>query len=422
MKTLVLITSNYPFGTSEPFPEKEIPFLQSEFNKIIIVAQNVHSPQTRRVPSGTSIYRYNPSTTFKGFIELPFLLLINIKLILSLIREEKEFRELAGVNLGLSREWFLYKKIIKAIQLRDYVKKILHKENISSEIIFYSYWLNSGSHAIALLDNRNSIKIARAHRIDLYEEVTGRGYLPLLKHVAEKLDAIFFISEQGMNYFSSRVTAKAELFVSRLGVLRSQDNDNNQPETDEFTIVSCSNMIPVKRINLIIEALSLTVFSKKTRWIHFGSGILREELGKMAQEKLHNKEKLRYEFKGYIPNDEIMEFYSKHIVNLFVNTSFSEGVPVSIMEAQSYGIPVLATDTGGVSEIVAGGTGYLLPVDFRPDELSGKISRFINMEPDEEKKFREKAFSNWNHRFNAQVNYPEFVSILNRIFDRTKVL
>ena len=57
----------------------------------------------------------------------------------------------------------------------------------------------------------------------------------------------------------------------------------------------------------------------------------------------------------------------------------SEGIPVSIMEAQSFGTPVIATDTGGVKELVAPGTGFLLPVDFKPEDLAERIGLFLNM-------------------------------------------
>jgi colanic acid/amylovoran biosynthesis glycosyltransferase len=38
-----------------------------------------------------------------------------------------------------------------------------------------------------------------------------------------------------------------------------------------------------------------------------------------------------------------------------------EGIPVALVEAMSYGIPVVATPTGGTSELVVPGTGLLAP-------------------------------------------------------------
>ena len=47
-------------------------------------------------------------------------------------------------------------------------------------------------------------------------------------------------------------------------------------------------------------------------------------------------------------------------VFFFVNVSESEGIPVSIMEAASFGIPIIATDVGGTSEIVDNSNGFLI--------------------------------------------------------------
>ena len=48
--------------------------------------------------------------------------------------------------------------------------------------------------------------------------------------------------------------------------------------------------------------------------------------------------------------------------DLFVNMSLSEGIPVSIMEAISFGIPIIATNVGGNAEIVNDETGVLIPL------------------------------------------------------------
>jgi len=47
-----------------------------------------------------------------------------------------------------------------------------------------------------------------------------------------------------------------------------------------------------------------------------------------------------------------------------MNLSETEGIPVSIMEAQSAGVPILATNLGGTSEIVNNENGFLVEKDF----------------------------------------------------------
>lgn len=417
MKTLVLITSNYPFGKSDPFPGTELPFLEKAFDRIIIISQNSRSEQTHKIPGQVKIFRYNTSTSPAGFLKLPLLLAENRKLIKSIFQKEISFRKTTGTVLSLSMKALLLRKIIKALQLRTFIIDMLRNENITRDIVFYSYWLNTGAHAISLLDYPGSIKIARAHGSDLYEEKADAGFLPLFPLVAENLDSIFFVSEPGKKYFMEKlISGKAGLNVSRLGISGPGPLLYNSGET-LFRIASCSNVIPLKRVHLIIEALELVKTGKKIHWTHFGAGSKLEDLKIRAAGLKAKNSNAEADLRGFIANEEIMDFYRQNKISLFLNTSSTEGVPVSIMEAQSFGIPVIATDVGGVSEIVTEGTGFLLPHDFKPEELAGKIEYFLNLPPAEEKKFREKAFRNWKQKFDASVNYPDFINSVNRIFE-----
>lgn len=69
---------------------------------------------------------------------------------------------------------------------------------------------------------------------------------------------------------------------------------------------------------------------------------------------------------------------------MFINVSSSEGLPVSIMEACSFGIPIIATNVGGTAEIVqAGVNGILLKEQFETEVLKQAILRFAGMERQE---------------------------------------
>jgi glycosyltransferase involved in cell wall biosynthesis len=424
MKTLVLATSQFPFGTSESFIASEFPFLERSFDKIIVIAQNVIFEKTRDISSNTILFRYNPATSFSGFLFLPVLLISNLKAISTLYKEEIAFRK----NLTTRNKKNLLKQIIKSIQLRIYLEKVLKKEGINESIVFYSYWLKTGAHAISMLNYENSIKISRAHGSDLYEEKTESGYLPLLKFSAQNLDAIFFTSQNGKRYFEEKVGFDSSGFlVSYLGVFNDKqdtvvgrDVACNVPteNSNRFTIVSCSNLIPLKRIDLIIRALSIINTTKKIEWKHFGDGILKNELEELAEKTLSKK--IAYTFMGHYPNKELLKYYNANHIDLFINASSTEGIPVSIMEAQSYGIPVIATDTGAVEEIVVTGTGSLLPVDCTPSELASLIEYYVNLDEKETKKIRENAILNWRTNFRASSNYENFITQVSSILASAK--
>jgi glycosyltransferase involved in cell wall biosynthesis len=416
MKTLVLITSQFPFGTSESFLESEFPFLNNNFDRIIIIAQNVSGKMTRFVPESVIIHRYNPSSSFSEFLRLPILILLNFSTILSLLHDEIDFRRMTGSQVALRNLLLVLKKVIKTLQLRDYIKAKLSKEDISKNIVFYSYWLKTGAHAISLLDYEKSIKIARAHGSDLYEEKTVSGYLPLLNFSAKKLNAIFFTSRHGMEYFSSKVKYESDGFiVSRLGVKIPNISGVKANISDEYVIVSCSNMIPLKRIDLIIKALGSVQINKEILWLHFGDGVLRTDLETLARKKLGSLKRIKYRFMGHYPNNELLEYYAHNKIDLFINTSSTEGIPVSIMEAQSFGIPVIVTDTGAVTEIVVEGTGSLLPVDFKTDELANMITHYANLTDHEYDIIRMNAIRNRESNFDAISNYNKFIISVNSI-------
>ena len=73
------------------------------------------------------------------------------------------------------------------------------------------------------------------------------------------------------------------------------------------------------------------------------------------------------------------------------------------MEALSFGIPVIATDAGGTSEIVNDFNGYLVPVKAGPHDLAGKINHFFNRNDKEQ--LRDAARQTFVNKCNADTNY-----------------
>ena len=62
---------------------------------------------------------------------------------------------------------------------------------------------------------------------------------------------------------------------------------------------------------------------------------------------------------GWINRDMKEMLFNKS--QIFILPSYNEGLPMAILEAMSYGIPVISTDVGSVSEVVINDkTGYLI--------------------------------------------------------------
>jgi glycosyltransferase involved in cell wall biosynthesis len=105
-----------------------------------------------------------------------------------------------------------------------------------------------------------------------------------------------------------------------------------------------------------------------------------------------------------------MRYYSINTVDLFINVSSSEGVPVSIMEAMSFGIPVIATAVGGTPEIVSEKTGWLIEPGISRQELAAKISAIAGR--DDLELIRKAARDEWFIKSRAETIYEPFVQFL----------
>jgi glycosyltransferase involved in cell wall biosynthesis len=157
-------------------------------------------------------------------------------------------------------------------------------------------------------------------------------------------------------------------------------------------------------LHLIVEILKN--FKEDVVWTHFGSGPLEEEIAMQAKSLANN---VSINFKGLVDNKDIMNFYLNTHVDFFINVSEIEGIPVSLMEAISFGIPVLGCNICGVPEIVNFRTGYLLDKDFNPKDVA-KIIKDHNSKSLEQKiEFTKNVKSFWLEKFNAKKNYVDFI-------------
>ena len=113
---------------------------------------------------------------------------------------------------------------------------------------------------------------------------------------------------------------------------------------------------------------------------------------------------LSVELKGELKNPEILNYYMKSKIDCFILLSTSEGIPVSIMEAMSYSIPILSTKVGGISELVIEGAGELLDVDFTQTQFDYALDKILNNLP----VYRKCSYNAYKNNYDASKNYLQF--------------
>ncbi|MFL5763727.1 MAG: glycosyltransferase [Bacteroidia bacterium] len=389
-KNLHIITSSFPFGKAEQFFEAEVLELSRNFDRIILYPLNLPGEQ-RVLPANVSVNTVLATSSRR--VSKSYYLK-NIPIVLSILSGE-----------------FFHTKKKKALlaDLRDYANSVLQSKLLSEVFIkqavtpgqnyFYSFWMNDGALLLSLLKRRKSIPdfVFRVNGFDLFDDRTKKGYMPFRYFNFSQAKKVIVLSEVGFNYLAEKKIFPEKLYLSYYGIY--DQGLNPFDEKGIFTIVSCSNMIPLKRIDKIVRALQHVSFPVK--WFHFGDGVLMSEIKAMAEKLPAN---IHCELRGSRPNSEVIGLYKEQSINLFMHMSDTEGLGLAIIEAQSFGIPALAVAAGGVVNVVNERTGLLIDHHTTPQETAALITQFAGSEKNAPA-YRRKVKEHWDEKFNAKKNY-----------------
>ena len=131
-----------------------------------------------------------------------------------------------------------------------------------------------------------------------------------------------------------------------------------RPPREQVRRIFCAaRLSPEKGHAFLIRAMKLLVDRGHELELRLaGDGPRKEQLTDLAHE-LGISDRVR--FLGFLTEDEVIRELQD--ADLFVLPSFVEGLPVSAMEAMAIGVPVIATNIAGTSELVEDGrTGLLV--------------------------------------------------------------
>lgn len=196
--------------------------------------------------------------------------------------------------------------------------------------------------------------------------------------------------------------------VSRMPCRPDRPFDSRGP----LRLVSVCRLVPKKGIDTVLRALALL----EARGIPFsydliGDGPLRESLACLAASL-----RLRcVRFHGVRPNPSALRIVSESDVMVIgcrvAKDGDQDGVPNAILEAMALGVPVVASDAGGVSEVVRHlETGILVPPD-DSEALAGAIA-MLSRDQALRERLVLRARSEVEARFDLRKTGSELVSLL----------
>lgn len=245
--------------------------------------------------------------------------------------------------------WEICRRLRRIV--REHHIDILHshryKENMLayiSSIALKGVSLVTTQHGIPeLYDNKNNIP---------YRFKSGLNY----RLMKRKFDGVVAVSNDIEKIFTGTYRFDPRRVSAIPNGIEIPEKVNEKGTGSSLKVGSAGRLFPVKDYRLFVEIANETVRSKKNVVFSLaGDGPDRASIenyvGRLGLEKT-------FLLKGALNN--MHDFYED--LDIYVNTSIHEGIPMTVLEAMSHQLPIIAPKIGGIDEIVRDGVeGFLVP-------------------------------------------------------------
>jgi glycosyltransferase involved in cell wall biosynthesis len=231
-----------------------------------------------------------------------------------------------------------------------------------------------------VLGVRRNLPLYVRHRLGgkRWAPALGTAYVleALFRLLARRIPTVAVGADLARLYSGGRAPV-LELAVSLVSEAdaRSLSAGNYHPDAERpVELLSVGRLDPEKAPEMLLEALAL--LEKRTpgyyRLTIVGDGQLENQLRAEAD---RFGDAVR--FCGHVPNGpELFKLYRAS--DLFVHVARTEGLPQVLTEAQAAGLPIVATDVGGVRAGLGGGAEALLVPSNDPEALAAAIVRLAS--------------------------------------------
>lgn len=244
------------------------------------------------------------------------------------------------------------------------------------------------------------------------------GYGPAIHHALTQSEAVTTVSSfleaetqrvigyKGAmqviyNFFEPKAPARSRDEVRReLGV------------SDEVLIIHSSNLRPLKRIEHLLETVARIQPRDKFKLLILAGADFKPFQDEVKRLGLVDNVIVR---ENVLDIEEYLQ-----AADLSLYTSESESFCLSILESMFFRCPSVATNVGGIPEVVENGVDGLLVPFGDVDGLSRAVQRLID-NPDERKKLGDAAYANARKRFSVNAIIPQYENLYRALLRKPPV-
>ena len=295
-----------------------------------------------------------------------------------------------------SRPGVLLKNLV-VVPKSLYLGRVLREKGVQH---IHAHWASTPSTCAYIASLVSGIPWSfTAHRWDIAEN-------NMLKEKVRSAHFVRVISQDGREEMQ-RLTGQCadKIKVIHMGVKVSRIISITTKKGRVKTIVCIANLVEKKGHRYLLEACALLKsWGIKFRCILVGDGPLRAHLQRRIQSLGLEAE---VEMRGAVAHEEVLHILRDEadvmvLPSIVTEQGEREGIPVTLMEAMAYGVPVVSTRTGGIPELLSNGAGVLVE-EKNPRQLA-EVLRKILKDERWAKSVATEGYRKVYHEYNSEIN------------------
>ncbi len=369
---LICVAYYYPHvGGYEKYIQELYPRMNKNFNIDILVTDVQKNVEFEKI-NGINVHRLESYGLFGNMYPIPKVNIKNIKTLRKIFKTEYLFVNTHTRFFTSSFLGFIISKLKST--------KFIHTEHGTGPVVFDKSFVN-------LISN-------------IYDIIIGRM-------IIRSADIDIGISKASCKYLDDNGAKNLYLVQNGVDTVSFKKNENNLKDNlqildTEKVITFIGRLIYAKGVQDLINCFfHIKKMGMRAKLVIVGDGSFKTTL-----ERLTNNDK-DILFLG--SRNDVVDILS--ITDVLVNPSYSEGLPTSILEAASVGIPVVATDVGGTKEIFTDEMGFLVNLDDKESLLESIIKVFESDDSQLNQNIRRKHVK---ENFDWDTIADKFLNILKR--------
>lgn len=197
---------------------------------------------------------------------------------------------------------------------------------------------------------------------EIFAKMVERSLVPFT-------DKLIFVSKFDQKLWNTQIKkfAQKDKGIVIYNGVEDSKNPIEKKKNDKIEICMAARFSPPKNQELLIDTINKNFFSDKIHITFLGEGELQKKCEKIAQRK-----KSVFSFEGAVQN--VSKYYENADIVMLISNF--EGLPISLIEALPLSKPVIASNVGGIPEIVDGSNGFC--VENTQKDIALKLEKMIN--------------------------------------------